>query len=217
MLVFTNLLAHADVHGTVDIHPNAISDEVGLSVEEVKAALIELEDIDPESRSPENEGRRIVRLDGHRSWGWKIENYVKYRSIKNEDDRREQNREAQARWRNKSKQPSADISSVSLGKPMQKKKEKKSNTQETPDGFSFFWENYPKKVAKPAAEKAFRAAKINGQLPKVIEDIERRKPDWAKDNGQYIPYPATYLNKRRWEDFDTEIGTSSGDIWKGAI
>jgi hypothetical protein len=24
--------------------------------------------------------------------------------------------------------------------------------------------------------------------------------DWTKNNGQYIPLPATYLNGRRWED-----------------
>lgn len=104
LLVFTNLLAHADQTGMVDIHPRAIADEVGLSQDDVKAALVELEDIDPESRSPEQDGRRIIRLDGHRAWGWQITNYVKYRSIHNEDERREQNRLAQARWRDKNKQ-----------------------------------------------------------------------------------------------------------------
>lgn len=122
LLVFTNLLAHADQHGIVDVHPNAIADEVGLSPDDVRAAIIELESPDIESRSPESDGKRIVRLDGHRAWGWQIVNYVKYRSIKNEDDRREQNRLAQERWRNKNKQPSADISSVSRGKPMQMQK-----------------------------------------------------------------------------------------------
>jgi len=116
LLVFTNLLAHADKDGCADIHPRAIAEEVGLSIEAVQAALEELESPDPESRSPEHDGRRIIRLDEHRAWGWHIVNYVKYRAIRDEADRREQNRLAQERYRarNQSKPASAK---VSQGKP----------------------------------------------------------------------------------------------------
>ena len=36
----------------------------------------------------------------------------------------------------------------------------------------------------------------------LIDAIEKQKqtPDWNKENGKYIPYPATWLNGRRWED-----------------
>lgn len=106
LLVFTNLLAHADASGEVEMHPRAISEEVGLSQEDVCSALLLLEQADVESRSPEEDGRRIVRIDAHRAWGWRIVNYKKYRAIRNEEDRREQNRLSQARWRerNQSKQ-----------------------------------------------------------------------------------------------------------------
>jgi len=103
ILVFTNMLAHADQDGCVDKHFRAIADEVGLTVEEVKRAIEVLESPDPESRSPEKEGRRIERINDHRAWGWKIVNYGKYRSIKSDEDRRKANREAQARWREKQK------------------------------------------------------------------------------------------------------------------
>ena len=114
--MFTNMLAHADKEGIVDIHPRAIAEEVGLSREQVQAAIDELEAPDEESRSPEEEGRRIIRMDAHRAWGWRVVNYVKYRAIRSEDDRREQNRIAQANWRAKqsdskqSKPPSAAVS-----------------------------------------------------------------------------------------------------------
>lgn len=103
ILVFTNLLAHTDKAGIVDIHPRAIADEVGITVDQVNAALLELESPDPESRSPEHDGRRIIRLDEHRAWGWLVVNFLKYRAIRDEEDRREQNRESQARWREKHK------------------------------------------------------------------------------------------------------------------
>lgn len=81
-----------------------------------------------------------------------------------------------------------------------------------PDGFALFWETYPKKSAKPAAEKAFKSAKLNGHLPEVIADIEKRKSgeDWAKDGGKYVPNPATYLNQRRWEDGQGESISALG-------
>ena len=75
----------------------------------MRAALDELEAPDAESRSPEAEGRRIIRLDEHRAWGWEIVNYLKYRAIKSEDDRREQNRAAQQVWRDKKKSSSAPV------------------------------------------------------------------------------------------------------------
>lgn len=99
IVVFTNMLAHADAAGWVDMHPRAISEEVGLPISEVEAAIQELESPDPDSRSPDENGKRIIRLDEHRSWGWRIVNHGKYRAMRNEEDRREQNREAQRRWR----------------------------------------------------------------------------------------------------------------------
>jgi len=110
ILVFTNMLATSDQYGIVDKHWKAIADEVGLSLEEVQAAIEELESPDSFSRSPDEGGRRIVPLDEHRNWGWRIVNYAKYRAIRNEEDRREQNRLAQERWRKKNKPASATVS-----------------------------------------------------------------------------------------------------------
>lgn len=120
ILVFTNLIAHADREGFVDKHWRAISEEVGLSVDDVKAACSALEAPDPESRTNVAQGARIQRIDDHRAWGWKIVNYAKYRDIRNEEERRVQNRKAQERFREKvsapvsnSKQPSASALTVS--------------------------------------------------------------------------------------------------------
>ncbi len=130
ILVFTNLLAHADQHGIVDMHWRAIADETGLSEKAVKAAILNLESPDIESRSPECNGCRIVRTDDHKAWGWQVVNYVKYRAIRNEDDRREQNRLAQKRYReSQRKQASAE---VSPDKPIQKQKQRQIYKKQKP-------------------------------------------------------------------------------------
>ena len=71
------------------------------------------------------------------------------------------------------------------------------------DLFAQFWSTYPKKVAKQKAYRAFCKLKPTSQLLGIIlDDVSRRsKTDqWKKDGGQYIPYPTSYLNDRRWED-----------------
>ena len=109
--VFVFLLAHCDREGFVDIHPGVVSALTGFEEIRVREALRALEAPDAQSRTAEDGGARIVRLDGHRDWGWQIVNYVKYRTLVDADTRRAQVREAVKRHRNP---PS---SSVIIGKP----------------------------------------------------------------------------------------------------
>lgn len=75
------------------------------------------------------------------------------------------------------------------------------------EAFQKFWLAYPKKTAKQQAIKAFQKLKPDeALLTKMLSSLERQKNSiqWMKDGGQYIPYPATWLNNRRWEDEDLE-------------
>lgn len=69
-------------------------------------------------------------------------------------------------------------------------------------GFALFWESYPKKVDKVKAEKAWRKQGCESSPNDIIAALERHKASsqWRKDNGQFIPNPATWLNGQRWED-----------------
>ena len=93
--------------------------------------------------------------------------------------------------------------------------------QVEPVGFASFWSVYPKKTAKPAALLKFKSAKLkDGEIASILIDIESRSKsdDWTKENGKYIPNPATYLNQRRWEDVTAPSSTyQSSGILAGAI
>ena len=100
--------------------------------------------------------------------------------------------------------------------PIQSNLESESNpnptsTQSTlKDRFETFWTAYPKKRSKGAAEKAWAKIKPNEQLTgEILSALERAKTsaDWQKDGGQYIPYPATWLNAKGWEDDYTPAPT----------
>lgn len=82
--------------------------------------------------------------------------------------------------------------------------------------FDQFWAAYPKHKARAEAVKAFLKIHPDEQLlARMLSSIERAKTsdDWKRQNGRYVPYPATWLNGRRWEDeFD---GSDNGGGKKG--
>lgn len=87
-------------HGEVDMTAEAIAARTGIPLPILTKGIEELERPDPQSRGPAEEGRRIVRLSPARSWGWRIVNYLFYRSLANAEDKREGARERQRRHRN---------------------------------------------------------------------------------------------------------------------
>jgi hypothetical protein len=100
--------------------------------------------------------------------------------------------------------------------------ESNTNTSNTKESntypFEEFWSAYPKKVAKEAARKAWVKLKPDETLGKeIIQAVmeSAKSKDWLKENGKYIPYPATYLNGKRWEDERNESnGQNTGNTRK---
>lgn len=80
--------------------------------------------------------------------------------------------------------------------------------------FDRFWVEYPKKVGKGQAQKAF--SKVPVPVETLIEAVQRQRNSvqWQKDGGQYIPNPATWLNQRRWED-DLDSLNMGGGVTHG--
>jgi uncharacterized protein YdaU (DUF1376 family) len=78
------------------------------------------------------------------------------------------------------------------------KQETKNNNLKD-DRFDVFWKQYPRKVAKPNALKAWSKLKVDDiVLKKMLIAISEQ--GLASRDQQYIPHPASWLNARRWED-----------------
>ncbi len=84
--------------------------------------------------------------------------------------------------------------------------------------FDIFWKAYPKRKSRGQAEKAFEKVNPDESLLKTILaaiDQAKKSDDWQKESGQYIPYPATWLNNKGWED-EIQKGGQSGTNRKGS-
>jgi hypothetical protein len=69
------------------------------------------------------------------------------------------------------------------------------------EGFEAFYAAYPRKAKPKDARKAWDKLKPDADLQaKILAAIEaqRASPQWQKDGGQFIPYPATWLNAGEW-------------------
>ena len=77
--------------------------------------------------------------------------------------------------------------------------------------FENWWKEYPRKVAKANAKKSFDKVRKNVSVDVLIEAVRKQKQSaqWQRDDGQYIPHPATWLNQGRWEDEVNEGSTGA--------
>lgn len=77
------------------------------------------------------------------------------------------------------------------------------NDQDYKTKFEQFYSQYPRKVKKQEVLKWFNKNKPSDELFKtIIESLEKFKvsKEWLKNDGQFVPYPSTWLNQKRWED-----------------
>lgn len=82
---------------------------------------------------------------------------------------------------------------------LKEEQETKKYDQQVDRAFSEFWEVYPRKVGKEVCRKAFAKAykTANG---KVVLGAMRFANDPNLPPKQFVPHPATWLNRAGWED-----------------
>lgn len=90
--------------------------------------------------------------------------------------------------------------------------------QVSENGFGRFWQTYPRKKAKQDALKAWRRFAPDAQLQaRILSALQEQiaSDDWRRDGGKFIPYAATWLNGRRWEDeADRPLKSLGQRLWE---
>lgn len=69
--------------------------------------------------------------------------------------------------------------------------------------FEEWYAMYPRKSARGAAEKSWASLNPSDELIDTMMRAvaaQAQTQDWQKDGGSFIPYPATWINQKRWMD-----------------
>lgn len=83
-----------------------------------------------------------------------------------------------------------------------------------PEGFSSFWETWPKsdrKQAKGKCLEVWKKAGAEGNAEQIVSHVKAlaSSDKWRESGGQFVPAPLTYLNQRRWEGAEESAAESS--------
>jgi len=216
LVTFQQLIVLANRHGEVDMTADAISRRTTIPLDIIEKGLMALSQPDPDSRTADEDGRRIVLIDPHRAWGWRLVNYDKYRKIRNDEERREYQREWIAGKR-KAKQATVvdslsttvdNVDPCSMQYAVSSKNHMRSEAARVSGkslpiagGFDRFYAAYPRKRGKAEAQKAWTRRVKPEEVEAIIARVELNKlGEWRRKDREYIPHPASWLNGRRWED-----------------
>ena len=177
-----------------------ISTDTGLSVQQARTALMHLKSTGEVTDESDSVSRVIT--------------IVKYEDYQSSTSDSTGNQQATNRRINKrSTGDSTDESTTSIEYiEIQKDRNIENSPSESncPDllptpyfDFDVFWNKYPRKVAKADAMKAWKSLKVNEDLmTRIMAGLKKwiESDQWNRDSGKYIPYPASWLRGRRWED-----------------
>lgn len=84
--------------------------------------------------------------------------------------------------------------------------------------FDTFWAAFPRKQGKGAARKAWSKINasedlVNRMLSAIAHQLTTEQ--WLKNQGEFIPFPATWLNQERWEDEGVKIYQNRTEAFSG--
>lgn len=229
LITFQQMIILCDDQGIIDMTPNSISSRTGIPLEYIKEGIEFLEKEDPYSRRPDEGGKRIVLIDDHRPWGWRIVNHLFYRKMSSYEDKKRADRERIAEKRRAMSQDVANSSEESdnvenVANVAHTDTNTNTDTNKTPlppkgetprysQSFETFWSIYPKKVGKDAAYRSWqkigkRKDVTPTELINAIDAQVKAGHFKGSDGNEFFPNPSTWLNQGRWQD---EIKTSQAE------
>lgn len=82
-----------------------------------------------------------------------------------------------------------------------RKEKKRKEVDINLDGFEDWYSQYPKKLKRAEAEVAW-SRMVDADRKAAMDALPSHVAlqSWNDDGGQYIPYPASWLNGKRWQD-----------------
>jgi hypothetical protein len=235
-VTFMAMIVLAERGGVVDMTAIAIAAKCGYPIEVIQRGLAHLELPDAESRTPDDDGRRILRIDVHRTWGWRITNYDAYHAMRSAEERREYFRVHKAAKRAADKQMSTLVTNVhdvtpsdSYSdsdsdvdkdiKPKSKNLDRHSASAEVPPEFLTMQAIYPRRSGGqrwPDARKSINARLREGSTWQQILDGTQRYLDFCRATGkertEHVQQAATFVGENKGFDEPWDLPLNKAEV-----
>ncbi len=236
--VFMSMIVLSDKEGYLRITAPALAARIVMHLPDVESAIKILEKPDPNSNTPDFDGRRIVSIseitNGQERRGWVVVNKDKFREIGSLEDRKDQNKEAKRRQRMKDKLKIADMSSsVSIGQPRsamsahtdtdtnadtnintlssKTRREVVSFKKEALEVLNFLNQEANRSFRPVEANLAMITARLQSgaTVPNCKGIIVRKCREWKGSPQEKYLRPETLFNKTKFESY---LGERPGDL-----
>lgn len=231
--VWASLLPLADARGQIDMSFQAISSMTGWPIDLLRQGIDELERPDPDSRSQAEEGRRLVRLDPSRSWGWRLVNHTLYRERARDKQRTEDGRNAAKtrNWREKQKEPvtqcNPELPDVTSNTPSDSDSDTNKNKDTSNSSTGEVFDHWKKVFSKGRCvldlkrTKIIRSALKNYSVDELKKCLDGyRKSEWhSGKNPDGRTYDEISLFLRDSEHIERGLGMAnkSGGVYANAL
>ena len=238
-IVWITMLALADKNGEVQGSIPGVARIAGVPVDDCRVAILKFLSPDPDSRTKDDEGRRVEEIDG----GWSLLNHRKYREMASKEEAKETEAKRKARYRAKMarngkwempksvpcESQSVPCESQSVPEnlhiaeaeayPFKKEYLSVTGREESIEEYSeeilTLWQSFPAKSRERSSKKKindeWRKAKNKPPLSEVIGKVKSwaNGHEWKKDNGQFAPGAHLWIKDRKWES-DTPAEATNG-------
>ena len=219
-IVWITMLAIADQHGEVQASIPGLARVSGVSLEAAENAINKFLAPDPYSRTPDDEGRRIEKIEG----GWALLNHGKYRLMASAEDSKKSNADRQKRHRDK-KNRNANVTennacvTLSNGQVTVKtdiaeaeaeaEAKKRITKQYCPissdesEILKIVWDLFPPKSRERSSKKQFAEAWRKTKIKPSLETLKQSLDAWnqsAKWKDGYSEGAHIWINNAQWEN-----------------
>lgn len=188
LLVMAYVVSQA-LNGYIQLQPQLMAFELGISEARVIQAIKELCEPDPGSDHQNDDGRRLREV---RPNIYLVINHEDYKSIhrRSRKGQREYERERKRDYRRQQQATSANFEKV--------------------------WAAYPVKQNRERALAAWEDAAGDTVTAAILTALEWQIPEWAAQGNKYVPALHNYLADKRWTDVPRQPG-GAHDAFEGAL
>jgi hypothetical protein len=162
------MLAIANKHGEVQASIPGLAQIAGLPLTDTEAAVEKFLSPDKYSRTPDDQGRRIEKIDG----GWLLLNHAKYRAMASKDEEKASSAKRQSAFRERQKRNARvtpSNGSVTV-----------SNDTVTGNGDIAEAEADSKADTEPEASQPIQRQRAGGALQELVPKVNSLRPEWKK-------------------------------------